>query len=102
MLITRIVLVYAGGVALIIVGIIVLIFGLLILVWSVNLPTLFAGQYLVFFELIVVAGIVLVVLGARTGRSKGPKPIPSVNCKNCGSSNPVTSEFCGKCGIKNV
>jgi hypothetical protein len=39
-------------------------------------------------------------LGARTGRDKGPKPVPLVSCKNCGSSNPVTSEFCGKCGIK--
>ena len=92
----------AGGVALIIVGIIVLISGLLILGWSLNLPTLFAGQYLIFSGLIVVAGIVLVVLGARTGRNKKERPVPPVSCKNCGTSNPVTSEFCGKCGIKNA
>lgn len=92
----------AGGVALIIVGIIVLLFGLLILGWSLNLPTLFAGQYLIFSGLIVVAGIVLIVLGARTGRNKKEKPVPLANCKNCGSTNPVTSEFCAKCGIKTV
>jgi hypothetical protein len=92
----------AGGVALIIVGIIVLIFGLLILGWSLNLPTLFAGQYLIFSGLIVVTGIVLIVLGGRTGRNKKEIPIPSVSCKNCGTSNPITTEFCGKCGIKNA
>jgi hypothetical protein len=101
-MITRIALVSAGGVALIIVGIIVLIFGLVILGWSLNLPTLFAGQYLIFSGLIVVAGIVLIVLGARTGGNKKEKPVPSVNCKNCGTGNPITSEFCSKCGIKNA
>ena len=101
-MIIRIALVSAGGVALIIVGIIVLIFGLVILGGSLYLPILFAGQYLIFSGLIVVAGIVLVVLGGRTGRNKKERPVPSVNCKNCGTSNRITSEFCGKCGIKNA
>jgi ribosomal protein L40E len=57
---------------------------------------------LIFSGLIVVAGIVLIVLGARTGENKKEKPVPSVNCKNCGSGNPITSEFCNKCGIKNA
>jgi hypothetical protein len=70
--------------------------------FGLSLPVLFAGQYLIFGGLVVAAGIVLMVLGARTGRNKGPKPVPLVNCKNCGSSNPLTSEFCGKCGIKNT
>jgi hypothetical protein len=101
-MITRIALVSAGGVALIIVGIIVLIFGLVFLGGSLSLPILFAGQYLIFSGLIVVAGIVLIVLGGRTRGRKKETPIPSVNCKNCGTANPITLEFCSKCGIKNA
>lgn len=90
----------AGGVALIIVGLLVLIFGFMIFGWALSLPTLFAGQYLIFGGLIVAAGIVLIVLGARTGGKKKEKPVPLSTCNNCGTRNPVTSEFCGKCGIK--
>jgi len=40
-------------------------------------------------------------MGYRTGRNKKEaRPVPSIACKNCGSTNPITSEFCGKCGIK--
>lgn len=60
------------------------------------------GQYLIFGGLIVVAGIVLMVLGARTGGKKKEKSIPLSTCKNRGTRNPVASEFCAKCGIKNV
>lgn len=92
----------AGGVVLFIVGSILFLIGLILLIGSLQLPALYAGQYLIFSGLIMVGGVVLWVLGYRTGRNKGPKPVPSVNCKNCGSTNPVTSEFCNKCGIKNV
>lgn len=92
----------AGGVALFIVGSILFLIGLIMLIGSTQLPALYAGQYLIFSGLIMVGGIVLCVLGYRTGRNKAPKPVPSVNCKNCGSSNLITSEFCTKCGIKNA
>jgi len=92
-------LVSAGGAISIIVGIIILVIGLLILGWSSNLPVLFAGQYLILSGLVIVAGIVLIVLGDRTGRNKVTS-IPPIICTNCSSSNPSSSEFCSKCGIK--
>src|SRR6476469_8943679 len=101
-MITRIVLVSAGGVALFIIGFILFLVGLVMLVGSTQLPALYAGQYLIFSGLIIVGGIVLCVLGYRTGRNKKEKPVPRVYCKNCGAGNPITSEFCSKCGIKNV
>jgi ribosomal protein L40E len=100
-ILAQIILVSAGGVVCIIVGIIVFIVGLSILGWSLNLPMLFAGQYLIFAGLIIVGGIVLIVIGARRGRKKQVfETVNPVICKNCGSSNSASSEFCGKCGIK--
>jgi hypothetical protein len=101
-MITRIVMVSAGGVVLFIFGSILFLVGLIMLIGSTQLPALYAGQYLIFSSLIMVGGIVLCVLGYRTGRNKKERPVPSVNCKNCGTGNPITSEFCGKCGIKNA
>jgi hypothetical protein len=92
----------AGGVVCFIVGTILFFVGLILLIGSLNLPALFAGQYLIFSGLVMVAGVVLWVLGYRTGRNKKlePKPVATAACKNCASNNPVTSEFCASCGIR--
>jgi uncharacterized protein YacL len=92
----------AIGAVSIIFGIIVFIFGLILLAWSFSLPVLFAGQYLIFSGLVLVAGIVLCILGYRTGRNKKlEKEHPnSVTCKNCSATNADNSEFCHKCGIR--
>lgn len=67
--------------------------------------------------ILVLFAVVLGVLGFRFGRRggtgpsgvspptapaqsvQGPKP-GIVYCRNCGTQNPATNEFCGKCGTK--
>lgn len=47
-------------------GIIILIFGLLWLGWSMSLPVLFAGQYIIVGILIVVIGLAIIYFAHKS------------------------------------
>ena len=51
---------------------------------------------------ILVLAVALVAIGSRRKQSPRSGAVPSgpVYCSKCGTSNPTTNEFCGKCGNK--
>lgn len=60
--------------------------------------------------LLILAAVVIIVLlavvASRRRKPSGPAPAPrgrrvgTVYCPQCGAVNPVTNEFCGKCGTR--
>lgn len=51
-------------------GIIIMLFGFVWLIWTMSLPMIFAGEYVLIGVIIVIFGFAVVYLGHKSGRKK--------------------------------